>query len=90
MWKGEWLASRPADFKAENKHYGYFEHADLKLMKEKNKTWLSLVDFYDHHQGAEPLYTEWKKLSATPGFTDPEIVSNISNVYLRPTAYSQI
>ena len=33
---------------------------------------------------------EWKKLSTTPGYTDPEIVSNISNVYLRPTAYSQI
>ncbi len=34
--------------------------------------------------------SEWKKLSTTPGFTDPEIVSNISNVFLRPTAYSQI
>jgi hypothetical protein len=33
---------------------------------------------------------EWKKLSTTPGFTDAEIVSNISNVILRPTAYSQI
>ncbi|HEY2931805.1 MAG TPA: NIPSNAP family protein [Acidobacteriota bacterium] len=33
---------------------------------------------------------EWKKLSATPGYTDPEIVSSISNVLLRPTAYSQI
>jgi hypothetical protein len=33
---------------------------------------------------------EWKKLSTTPGYTDPEIVSSISNVYLRPTAYSQI
>ena len=33
---------------------------------------------------------EWKKLSATPGYTDAEIVSNISNVFLRPTAYSQI
>ena len=33
---------------------------------------------------------EWKKLSATPGYTDPEIVSNISNTYLRPAAYSQI
>jgi hypothetical protein len=33
---------------------------------------------------------EWKKLSSTPGFTDPEIVSNISNIFLRPTAYSQI
>ena len=37
--------------------------------------------------GADP---EWKKLSTTPGYTDPEIVSNISNVFLRPTAYSQI
>ncbi len=33
---------------------------------------------------------EWKKLSNTPGYTDPEIVTNISNVLLRPTAYSQI
>jgi hypothetical protein len=37
--------------------------------------------------GADP---EWKKLSTTPGYTDPEIVSSISNTYLRPTAYSQI
>ena len=33
---------------------------------------------------------DWKKLSATPGFTDPEIVSNITTVLLRPAAYSQI
>jgi hypothetical protein len=33
---------------------------------------------------------EWKKLSGTPGYTDPEIVTNISNVLLRPTPYSQI
>ena len=32
----------------------------------------------------------WKKLSATPGLTDPEIVTNIGNVLLKPTAYSQI
>ena len=37
--------------------------------------------------GGDP---EWKKLSATPGFTDAEIVCNISKVFLRPTAYSQI
>ena len=37
--------------------------------------------------GGDP---EWKKLSTTPGYTDPEIVSNISNVLLRPAAYSQI
>jgi hypothetical protein len=33
---------------------------------------------------------EWKKLSATPGYTDAEIVSNITTVFLRPAAYSQI
>jgi hypothetical protein len=33
---------------------------------------------------------EWQKLRATPGYTDAEIVSDISNVLLRPTAYSQI
>lgn len=37
--------------------------------------------------GGDP---EWKKLSATPGYTDPEIVTDISNQLLRPTAYSQI
>ena len=33
---------------------------------------------------------EWRKLAATPGFTDPEIVSNITVAFLRPSAYSQI
>jgi hypothetical protein len=33
---------------------------------------------------------EWKKLAATPGYTDPEIVSNITTVLLRPSGYSQI
>ncbi|MDB6021236.1 MAG: family containing protein [Pedosphaera sp.] len=37
--------------------------------------------------GSDP---EWKKLSTTPGYTDPEIVCNISNIFLRPTSYSQI
>lgn len=32
----------------------------------------------------------WKKLSTTPGYTNPEILTNITNVFLRPTAYSQI
>lgn len=45
---------------------------------------------HDRQWSAFSADAEWKKLSATPGFTDPEIVSNISNVYLRPTAYSQI
>ncbi len=33
---------------------------------------------------------EWHKLSTTPGYTDPEIVTSISNVLLRPTSYSQV
>jgi hypothetical protein len=33
---------------------------------------------------------DWKKLSTTPGYTDGEIVCNISNVFLRPASYSQI
>jgi hypothetical protein len=45
---------------------------------------------HDKQWSAFAADPEWKKLSATPGFTDPEIVSSISNMYLRPTAYSQI
>jgi len=33
---------------------------------------------------------DWKKLAATPGYTDPEIVSNITTIFLRPSSYSQI
>lgn len=44
----------------------------------------------DKHWSAFGSDPEWKKLSSTPGFTDPEIVSNISNQMLRPTGYSQI
>ena len=33
---------------------------------------------------------EWKKLSSTAGYSDAEIVSNITTVYLRPASYSQI
>jgi hypothetical protein len=48
-------------------------------MDERTRSWAAF--------GADP---EWKKLSSTPGMTDPEIVSNISNVILTPTPYSQI
>lgn len=37
--------------------------------------------------GSDP---EWRKLASTPGFTDPEIVSNITAVFLRPASYSEI
>lgn len=33
---------------------------------------------------------EWKKLSTTPGYTDVETVSNITNVLLTPAPFSQI
>lgn len=33
---------------------------------------------------------DWKKLAATPGYSDAEIVSNITTVFLRPAAYSQV
>jgi hypothetical protein len=33
---------------------------------------------------------DWKKVSATPGYSDPEIVTNITTVFLRPAGYSQI
>jgi len=48
-------------------------------MAEREKNW-----------GAFASDPEWKKLSSTPGYMDAEIVTNISNVFLRPTAYSQI
>jgi hypothetical protein len=37
--------------------------------------------------GADP---EWNKMKALPGLSDPEIVSNISNMILRPASYSQV
>lgn len=44
----------------------------------------------DKNWGAFVGDPEWKKLSTTPGYTDGEIVSNISNVLLSPAPYSQI
>jgi len=35
-------------------------------------------------------HPEWDKLKATPGLSDGEVVSNISNSLLSPTAYSPI
>ena len=42
------------------------------------------------HWAAFSADPEWKELSHRPGNTDPEIVSNISNLYLSPLACSQI
>lgn len=46
---------------------------------EREKSWRAF--------GSDP---EWRKLAATPGYSDPELVSNITTVLLRPAAYSQI
>lgn len=61
--------------------------------KLPNLTYLLVFDnmaAHDKNWGVFVADPEWKKLSTTPGYTDAEIVSNISNVFLRPTAYSQI
>jgi hypothetical protein len=51
-----------------------FENADAR-----DKGWSAF--------GSDP---EWLKLRTDPAYTDSEIVSNISNVLLRPAPYSQI
>jgi hypothetical protein len=48
-------------------------------MAAREKNWAAFID--------DP---EWKTLRAKPGYTDAEIVSNITPIVLRPTAYSQI
>jgi hypothetical protein len=48
-------------------------------MAARDKNWAAFV--------ADPA---WEKLKSQPGFADADIVSNITNVLLRPTAYSQI
>ncbi|MCX7871799.1 MAG: NIPSNAP family protein [Verrucomicrobiae bacterium] len=44
----------------------------------------------DKNWGVFASDPDWKKMSSTPGFTDPEIVTNITNIFLRPAPYSQI
>lgn len=61
--------------------------------KLPNLTYMLVYDDMPAHDAAWKTFVadpEWKKLSTTPGYTDAEIVSNISNVFLRPTPYSQI
>lgn len=45
---------------------------------------------HDKQWAAFSADPDWRTLSTTPGNTDPEIVANITNTYLRPTAYSEI
>lgn len=44
----------------------------------------------DKAWGAFRVDPEWTKLSTTAGYTNEEIMSNITNLLLRPTAYSQV
>jgi hypothetical protein len=48
-------------------------------MEARDRNWATFV--------ADP---EWKKLSTTPGYTDAEIVSNITNSILSPARYSEV
>lgn len=51
----------------------------FKDMDERQKKWAAF--------GKDPA---WKKLVGTPGYSDAEIVSNITNIFLSPAACSQI
>jgi NIPSNAP len=61
--------------------------------RQPNLTYmLSYADLPDHDKvwkafGADP---EWQKLRATPGLSDAETVSNITNYLVSPLAFSQI
>ena len=53
---------------------------------------LSFEDLVDRNKKWDAFRSspEWKKLSSLPRYTFEDIVSNITNVILRPAAYSQI
>jgi len=57
---------------------------------------LTYMVAYDDMAGREKAWAafredpEWKKISQKPGWTDPEIVTNISNSLWRPAPYSPI
>jgi hypothetical protein len=44
----------------------------------------------DKNWGTFVNHPDWKKLSTTPGYTNAEILTNITSVFLRPTGYSQV
>ena len=48
-------------------------------MAERDRIWTAF--------GTSP---EWKKMSTQPGLSDGEVVSNISNMIVRPAGYSEI
>jgi len=61
--------------------------------KLPNLTYLLVFDDMaarDKHWATFGPDPEWKKLSTTPGYTNAEILTNITSVFLRPTGYSQV
>jgi hypothetical protein len=44
----------------------------------------------DKNWGQFGGHPDWRKLSTTPGYTNAEILTNITSVFLRPTGYSQV
>ncbi len=62
----------------------------------RNQPSLTYMLSYDDLAARDRLWAafvsdpEWKKLRSTPGLSDAEIVSNISNAILRPTSFSGI
>lgn len=44
----------------------------------------------DKNWGAFVNHPDWKKLSTRPGYTNAEILTNITSVFLKPTGYSQV
>jgi len=56
-----------------------------------NLTYMLVYDdmaAHDRSWGKFVADPDWKKLSKTPGYTDPEIVSHITNVFLQPAPCS--
>ncbi len=62
----------------------------------RNQPSLTYMLAYDSLAARDRVWTafggdaEWQKLRSTPGLSDSDIVSNISNMILRPAAYSAI
>ncbi len=66
MWRADFLITRPRDFGARGRYYGWNEHADYERLLAHGYTWLSVTDFVDNHIGsADAKYVEWKQRTAS-------------------------
>jgi hypothetical protein len=67
-----------------------------KTIAGRNMPSLTYMLGYDDLAARDKLWKafssdpEWQKLRSTPGLSDAEIVSNISNTLLRPLPFSMI